>query len=110
MTLNPYAIVSCAGQRQRTQVVKKSGDPEWDCTFDFRIFGNHARSNRRRLRLLWSRGLMVSVWAKDRFRSVFLGQVQIPVEGLFEDSENIAFEDETRKVRIGEKGIPGMDR
>lgn len=53
---------------------------------------------------------MVSVWAKDRFRSVFLGQVQIPVEGLFEDSENIAFEDETRKVRIGEKGIPGMDR
>ncbi|KAI7854427.1 phosphatidylserine decarboxylase-domain-containing protein [Circinella umbellata] len=78
--LNPYVIISCAGQRQRTHVVKKSEDPDWQCTVDIKL-----PRTRRKRRLFWTHGIVATVCSKDRFKSVFLGQVRFPIESLFSD-------------------------
>ncbi|KAI9489700.1 phosphatidylserine decarboxylase-domain-containing protein [Zychaea mexicana] len=79
--LNPYVIVSCAGQKQRTHVVKKSEDPDWQCTFDIKL-----PHTRRKRRLLWRHGVVITVCTKDRFKAEFLGQIRFPVERLFTDN------------------------
>ncbi|KAI8149457.1 phosphatidylserine decarboxylase-domain-containing protein [Fennellomyces sp. T-0311] len=81
MVLNPYAIVSCAGHKQRTHVVRKSKDPEWHCTFDIRL-----PRTRRKRRLFWTHGVVITLCTKDRFKSVFLGQIRFPIDGLFADN------------------------
>lgn len=85
-------MVRCAGQQQRTHVVKRSSEPEYHCTFDVRLSGNRSRGTRRRLRLLLSRGLVISVCDRDRFKSVYLGQVRLPADELFGETDPIAYE------------------
>lgn len=89
---NSFAVVRCAGQQQRTHVVKRSSEPEYHCTFDVRLSGNRSRGTRRRLRLLLSRGLVISVCDRDRFKSVYLGQVRLPADELFGETDPIAYE------------------
>ncbi|KAI9019196.1 phosphatidylserine decarboxylase-domain-containing protein [Phycomyces nitens] len=95
-TLNSYAMVSCAGQRQRTHVAKKCVDPEWQCVFDIpleRIAGAfNSQKHQRRRRRLWSLGLSVIVYEKDRFRSVLLGQLQLPFEQLFAEQQVVMYD------------------
>ncbi|KAI9310603.1 phosphatidylserine decarboxylase-domain-containing protein [Dichotomocladium elegans] len=96
--VNAFAVVRCAGQQQRTQVVKKSAEPEWECTFDVRLSGNRPRGTRRRLRLLLSRGLLISIWDKDRFKSVFLGQARLAADSLFPENELVSYESRKDKT------------
>ncbi|KAF7721781.1 hypothetical protein EC973_004133 [Apophysomyces ossiformis] len=95
--LNPYTIVSLNGQRERTHVVKKTADPEWHCTFDFQLFD--PMEERSKQGMLWSHGLSLTVCSKDRFKSIYLGQFQLPLEQMFDDTEVIEFDDEKSEVQ-----------
>ncbi|KAI9032676.1 phosphatidylserine decarboxylase-domain-containing protein [Phycomyces nitens] len=94
---NPYAIVSCAGQRHQTHVVQQSADPDWSCTFDLPLVDKEF--GRKQQHLLWSNGLVVTVCDKVRFRSTYLGQVQLPVEHLFEPKDVLGFDDAGNETR-----------
>ncbi|KAI8071282.1 phosphatidylserine decarboxylase-domain-containing protein [Gongronella butleri] len=76
---NPYAIVSCAGQRQRTHAIKQTYDPEWATTFDFPL---DAILGRRRRQIALTHGISITVCSKDRFKSVFLGQCRFSLQDL----------------------------
>ncbi|KAI8997376.1 phosphatidylserine decarboxylase-domain-containing protein [Pilobolus umbonatus] len=91
-TPNPYASVRFGGIRQRTDIIKKSAEPEWLCTFDFNL-SNDIIGHRRRLRALRKYGLSVSIFGKDRFSAVFLGQVGWTLDKIFEENKPIAFEE-----------------
>ena len=60
--------------------MKKSEDPDWQCTVDIKL-----PRTRRKRRLFWTHGIVATVCSKDRFKSVFLGQVRFPIESLFSD-------------------------
>ncbi|ORX42923.1 hypothetical protein DM01DRAFT_1340909 [Hesseltinella vesiculosa] len=76
---NPYAIISCAGQRQRTHAIKQTYDPEWSTTFDFPL---DAILGRRRRQISLTQGVAITLCSKDRFKSVFLGQCRLSLQDL----------------------------
>lgn len=82
---NPYVNVRCGGIRQRTDTIKKSADPEWLCTFEFNL-SNDIIGHKKRLRALKRHGLSVTVYSKDRFSSIFLGQINWSLDQLFPSS------------------------
>ncbi|KAI9258589.1 phosphatidylserine decarboxylase-domain-containing protein [Helicostylum pulchrum] len=92
---NPYVNVRCGGIRQRTDTIKKSSDPEWLCTFEFNL-SNDIIGHKKRLRALKNHGLSVTVYSKDRFSSIFLGQVSWSFDQLFQN-QSIAFDENTAK-------------
>ncbi|KAI7872490.1 hypothetical protein BDF14DRAFT_1753934 [Spinellus fusiger] len=87
--LDSYAIVSCAGQRHQTHIVKNTTDPEWSTTFDLPLI--HENFSKKQQQLLWKHGLVVTLCAKEHFRSTYLGQVQLPVDHLFDKEDPLAF-------------------
>ncbi|CAO3631488.1 unnamed protein product [Mucor hiemalis] len=92
---NPYANIHFGGIRQRTDTIKKSADPEWLCTFEFNI-SSDIISHKKRLRALKKHGLSITVYSKDRFSSIFLGQVSLSPEQLFAN-QPFAFEESNAK-------------
>ncbi|KAG0186490.1 hypothetical protein DFQ28_007720 [Apophysomyces sp. BC1034] len=95
--LNPYTVVSISGQRERTHVIRKTADPEWLCTFDFQLFDLVRHKSKQGM--LWSHGLSLTVCSKDRFKSMYLGQLQLPLEQMFDDIESIEFHDEKNELQ-----------
>lgn len=73
--------------RNRTQVIKKSSEPNWQCTFDLSLISllsyNHKKSTKRQ----WNQGIIITICSKDRFRSQFLGQIQLPFTDVEEEDE-----------------------
>jgi phosphatidylserine decarboxylase len=45
------------------------------------------------MRDLKKNGLNVAVYSKDRFSSIFIGQVAFPLEQLFADEQPLSFEE-----------------
>ncbi|KAL7315229.1 phosphatidylserine decarboxylase [Mucor circinelloides] len=93
---NPYVNVRCGGIRQRTDTIRKSSDPEWLCSFEFNI-SNDIMGHRKRTRALKKHGLSITVFNKDRFSSIFLGQTSWSLEEMFSSPDQIAFDDTTAK-------------
>lgn len=95
---NPYANVHFGGIRQRTDTIKKSADPEWLCTFEFNL-SSDIIGHKKRLRALKTHGLSITVYSKDRFSSIFLGQVSWSPEQLFsnQSSSSLVFDENTAK-------------
>lgn len=93
---NPYVNVSCGGIRQRTDTIKKSADPEWLCTFEFNL-SDDIIGHKKRLRALKNHGLNITVYSKDRFSSIFLGQISWSLDQLFQQSQSLAFDDNNVK-------------
>lgn len=91
MVPNPYVNVRCGGIRHRTDTIKKTFDPEWLCTFEFNL-SNDVIGHKKRLRALKNHGLSVTVYSKDRFSSIFLGQVSWSFDQLFQN-QSIAFDE-----------------
>ncbi|CAO3648036.1 unnamed protein product [Mucor hiemalis] len=87
---NTYAIVRCLNQRNRTQVLRRSNNPNWQCTFDIPLF---SLLNKRKTKQ-WHRGVIITVCSKDRFRSQFLGKIQLPLDTAaaesYHDTHNIS--------------------
>ncbi|RCI03615.1 hypothetical protein CU098_008171 [Rhizopus stolonifer] len=73
--MDTYAIVRCLNHRSRTHVAKKSSQPNWSCSFDMPLMGARRRKTKQRQ---WKQGMVITVCSKDRFRSQFLGQIQLP--------------------------------
>lgn len=92
---NPYANIHFGGIRQRTDAIKKSADPEWLCTFEFNI-SSDIISHKKRLRALKKHGLSITVYSKDRFSSIFLGQLSLSPEQLFAN-QPFAFDESNAK-------------
>lgn len=99
---SPYANVRFGGIRQRTDTLKKSSDPEWLCSFEFNL-SSDIIGHRRRRRALRTRGLSITISSKDRFSSIFLGQINWPLDQLFQPNQPLAFED--NQVRLAKKKI-----
>ncbi|KAI8988405.1 phosphatidylserine decarboxylase-domain-containing protein [Mycotypha africana] len=89
--LSPYANVCCGGIRHRTDTLKKSSNPEWNCIFEFNL-SNDILGHKRRLRALKKQGLSITVYSKDRFSSIFLGQINLSLDQLFKQNESMTFE------------------
>jgi phosphatidylserine decarboxylase len=89
-----FAVLSCGGSIQQTQVVKKSIAPEWNTTFEIPL----TKISPRRL----ASGLLVTVYDKDRFKSSFIGRLHLSLLDLFEGSLQtqvpIAFHDPENEV------------
>lgn len=89
-----FAVLSCGGSMQQTQVVKKSIAPEWNTTFEVPL----TKIAPGRL----ASGLLVTVYDKDRFRSSFIGRLHLNLLDLFEGSLQaqvpIAFHDPENEV------------
>ncbi|KAI9265639.1 phosphatidylserine decarboxylase-domain-containing protein [Sporodiniella umbellata] len=89
---NPYVTVRCGGTRQRTDTIKKMLDPEWACELEINL--NDIVQHKKRLNALKKNGLCLSVYSKDKFSSIFLGQCSWPVDQLFtEDQPSWIYED-----------------
>ncbi|KAG1083886.1 hypothetical protein G6F42_022026 [Rhizopus arrhizus] len=82
------------GIRQRTDTIRKSSDPEWLCSFEFNI-SNDIMGHRKRIQALKKHGLSITVFNKDRFSSIFLGQTSWSLEEMFSSPDQIAFDDTT---------------
>ncbi|CAO3592738.1 unnamed protein product [Absidia cylindrospora] len=78
-SLNPYAIVSCAGRRERTHAIKQTSDPDWTTTFDFSM---DSILGHRRKQMALTQGITITLCSKDRFKSVFLGQYRLSLQEL----------------------------
>ncbi|CEP17413.1 hypothetical protein [Parasitella parasitica] len=94
---NPYVNVRFGSIRQRTDTVKKSSDPEWLCSFEFNL-SNDIIGHKKRLRALKKQGLSITVFSKDRFSSIFLGQTNWSLDEMFScPADQFAFDDATAK-------------
>jgi phosphatidylserine decarboxylase len=74
--------------------LKKSTDPEWLCSFEFNL-SNDIINHKKRLNALKKQGLVITVYSKDRFSSIFLGQISWSLEELFEPDQSVLFQDNT---------------
>ncbi|KAI8337797.1 phosphatidylserine decarboxylase-domain-containing protein [Blakeslea trispora] len=72
--VDTYAIVRCLNHRSRTHVAKKTSQPNWSCSFDMPLLGARRQKTKQRQ---WKQGVIITVCSKDRFRSQFLGQIQL---------------------------------
>jgi Ca2+-dependent lipid-binding protein len=92
--VDTFAVLSCGGSIQQTQVVKNSISPEWNTTFEIPL----AKISPRRL----ASGLLITVYDKDRFKSSYIGRLHLNVNELFDGTlqENvaIAFHDPINEV------------
>ncbi|KAI8342591.1 phosphatidylserine decarboxylase-domain-containing protein [Chlamydoabsidia padenii] len=94
--LNPYAIISCAGRRERTHAIKQTSDPDWTTTFDFyldTILGH------RRKQMALTQGITITLCSKDRFKSVFLGRYRLSLQEL------MGYQQPGNKLLFGLHGI-----
>ncbi|KAI8379112.1 phosphatidylserine decarboxylase-domain-containing protein [Radiomyces spectabilis] len=86
---NPYTVVMCGGNRERTHAVKKSVGPEWVTSFDLSLLDER----RQRPEILWTEGLKMMVCSKGRLRSHFIGQIHLALQDLFCHNDTIAYDD-----------------
>ncbi|CEJ02411.1 hypothetical protein RMCBS344292_16417 [Rhizopus microsporus] len=90
---NPYVTVRCGGIRQRTDMRRKTFDPEWLCDLEINLTSDIMNQKKRR-RALKKHGLCLAVYSKDKFSSIFLGQCSWQLDQLFTDDQaSWAFED-----------------
>ncbi|RCH89304.1 hypothetical protein CU098_000029, partial [Rhizopus stolonifer] len=92
---SPFVDVCFGGIRHRTDTIKKSSDPAWDCSFEFNL-SSDILGHKKRMRALKRHGLTFNVYSKDRFTSIFLGRVNWPLDQLFEPNQT-AFEENEAK-------------
>ncbi|KAI9283661.1 phosphatidylserine decarboxylase-domain-containing protein [Umbelopsis sp. AD052] len=85
-SVDTFAVLSCGGSIQQTQVVKNSISPEWNTTFEIPL----TKISPRRL----ASGLLVTVYDKDRFKSSFIGRLHLHLNEFFSGTNvPIAFHD-----------------
>lgn len=92
--MDTFAVLSCGGSIQQTQVIKNSIAPEWNTTFEIPL----TKISPRRL----ASGLLVTVFDKDRFKSSFIGRLHLSpndfFNGTLQESVPIAFHDPKNEV------------
>ncbi|KAI8375333.1 phosphatidylserine decarboxylase-domain-containing protein [Choanephora cucurbitarum] len=92
--VHPYAQITYGGIKHKTDTIKKTQQPNWNCSFEFDL--NDILSHKRRARSLKDHGLTLSIYNKDRFTSVFLGQTHWSLEELF-SGQSVAYEENSAK-------------
>ncbi|KAI8380267.1 phosphatidylserine decarboxylase-domain-containing protein [Blakeslea trispora] len=92
--IHPYAEVTLGGIKHKTEAIKKSQKPNWNCSFEFDL--NDILNHKRRANALKDHGLTLAVYNKDRFTSVFLGQASWALEELLRD-QSVAYEENSAK-------------
>ncbi|GAB2271666.1 c-5 sterol desaturase [Dionaea muscipula] len=70
-SMDPYAILTCRSQEQRSSVVSGNGEPEWNESFIFTISDSTPELN-------------IKIMDKDTLTpDDFVGEANIPLEGVF---------------------------
>ncbi|CAG8598451.1 8151_t:CDS:10 [Ambispora gerdemannii] len=73
---DPYVVVTIGDVTYQTQVINKNLSPRWDASFDTSLNSQNPPSD-----------ILFTCWDKDVFGKDFLGEVKVPLQQHWKDSE-----------------------